>query len=306
VRGNALRSLVPALVVLALVGVVAIAATGSTPSGTDDSRPPAEALLDALFSLWLVLLVPAAAILVYGLMQRKEIAREMATKRYHRSGLLGFMVFVFIVMGIVYWRMRNYGGIQFSDDTIQDVVVGGENAPEPTPDGSGTTYEPEFAWVPVLVVLALVAIGVAATFLAMRRRKRALTEDEIVARALADALDESLDDLRAEADPRRAVIAAYARLERVLGGHGAPKRAAETPEEYLTRILPALEVDRRSIRRLTDLFTQAKFSHHEVDAGMKEEAIAALSTVRDELRAARARRDEERAAAMSAPVEGRA
>ena len=39
---------------------------------------------------------------------------------------------------------------------------------------------------------------------------------------------------------------------------------------------------------------------------MKEEAIEALSSVRDELRAARARREKERAAALSAPVEGRA
>ena len=170
-RGNALRSLLPALVVLALVGMVAIAATGSTPSGTDDSRPPAESLLDALFSLWLVMLVPAAAVLVYGLMQRKEIAREMATKRYHRSGLLGFMVFVFFLMGIVYWRMRNYGGIQFEDTDIRDVVVGESITPEVQPEAPIETYEAEFAWIPVAVVVALVAIGAAAAYLATRRRK---------------------------------------------------------------------------------------------------------------------------------------
>ena len=45
-------------------------------------------------------------------------------------------------------------------------------------------------------------------------------------------LDETLDDLRAEADPRRAIIAAYARLERVLAANGVP-RTAETSDEYL-------------------------------------------------------------------------
>ena len=39
---------------------------------------------------------------------------------------------------------------------------------------------------------------------------------------------------------------------------------------------------------LVDLFVRAKFSQHEVDAGMKDEAIAALEHVRDELRAAAA------------------
>ena len=36
----------------------------------------------------------------------------------------------------------------------------------------------------------------------------------------ADVLDETLDDLRAETDPRRAVIAAYARMERALAAFG--------------------------------------------------------------------------------------
>ena len=39
-RGNAARALLPALAVLALVGIVAIAATGRTETGSADSRPP--------------------------------------------------------------------------------------------------------------------------------------------------------------------------------------------------------------------------------------------------------------------------
>ena len=38
-------------------------------------------------------------------------------------------------------------------------------------------------------------------------------------------LDETLDDLRNEADPRKAVIAAYARMEKILAGHGLGRRA---------------------------------------------------------------------------------
>ncbi len=84
------------------------------------------------------------------------------------------------------------------------------------------------------------------------------------------------------------MIAAYARLERVLGAHGEPRQDADTPEEHLARVLGHLDVDGRAVRRLVDLFVRAKFSQHEVDAGMKDEAIAALEHVRDELRAAAA------------------
>ena len=38
-------------------------------------------------------------------------------------------------------------------------------------------------------------------------------------------------------------------------------------------------------RRLTALFERAKFSEHSIDARMKEDAIASVGAVRDELRA---------------------
>ena len=47
-------------------------------------------------------------------------------------------------------------------------------------------------------------------------------------------------------------------------------------------------MSRRSARRLDPLFERAKFSQHEVDPEMKDEAIAALETLQDELRAAEA------------------
>ena len=64
-----------------------------------------------------------------------------------------------------------------------------------------------------------------------RRRKLARGElrHDAFSEAVSAAVDESLDDLRAEPDPRRAVIAAYARLERVLAAHGLPRFAAEAP-----------------------------------------------------------------------------
>ena len=298
-RASAVRVFLPAVAVLALVAVVAVAATGSTPSGSTDTRKPADTLFDTIFSLSLLLLVPAAAILVYGLMQRKAIAREVASGRYRRAGLVSFLVFALLFAGGVYWRGRDWQpAVPIENEVGEPIFPGSDYPSTPVPPDAEAPYEPQFAWAPVLVILGVAALGVAAALLAARRRASALEDTDLVAETLADVLDDTLEDLRREADPRRAVIAAYARLERALTAHGFPRRRAETQQEYVDRILDDLDVDRRSVRRLTDLFTQAKFSQHDVDVGMKEEAIAALEQVRDELRTAEARRGELRAEAL--------
>jgi hypothetical protein len=285
-RGNTLRALAPGVLVLALVGFVAIASTGSRPAGTDETRKPADALLDIFFSFALVALIPAAAILVWGLMQRKAIARQVATGRVPRTGLLTFFTFL-LVAAVLWWRFRDTR-TPAPEELVDNLFPGQEVPYRPEEKGEVTTsYEPEFAWIPVLVVVTLAVVALVAAAVAARRRQNVAAEEDGVAHAVADILEDTLDDLRAETDPRRAVIAAYARLERTLAAHGSARRAAETPEEYLARILRHLEVDRHSVRALTDLFTRAKFSQHDVDAGMKEKAIDALVRVRDELRAAR-------------------
>ena len=100
-------------------------------------------------------------------------------------------------------------------------------------------------------------------------------------------LDETLDDLRNEEDPRKAVIGAYANMERTLAARGVPRRESEAPAEYLTRILDVVSASGHSVRRLTRLFSRARYSPHEIDAEMKEEAIDALTGLRAELQAAR-------------------
>jgi hypothetical protein len=291
------------LVVLALVGVVAVASTGSTPSGTSDGRPPADILLDTFFSLALLTLIPAAAILVYGLMQRKEIAREIASGRYKRAGIGTYLVLMAAVGLVFYLRLRN-GELGLGGDASEVVDLGGV-VPRPAPENApsnGRVYEPEVAWIPIVVVVVLVVSAVAAYLVASRRDRSRGAADEDVAEHVADTLDDTLDDLRAEPDPRRAVIAAFARLEQALASSGLPRRASETAEEFVARILARLEVDAVPVRTLTDLFERAKFSQHDVDDGMKEDAIAALVRVRDELReaAARRRREQEEQASTAA------
>ena len=148
-------------------------------------------------------------------------------------------------------------------------------------------YQPQFRWLPLFVVGSLiVGIGGAMAVFAVRRR-RALVRDLPIREALSDVLAETLDDLRGERDPRQAVIRAYSRMERTLAARGLPRREAEAPLEYLGRVLDAVQASAHSVRRLTQLFQRARFSTHEIDTGMKEDAIEALSGLRAELEVAR-------------------
>jgi hypothetical protein len=103
---------------------------------------------------------------------------------------------------------------------------------------------------------------------------------------VAEALGDMIAELRAERDPRRAVIRAYSGMERTLGARGLPRHAYEAPFEYLERILTGVQASAHSVGRLTNLFERARFSEHTIDAQMKDEAIDALVALRGQLEAA--------------------
>ena len=266
---------------LLLVALVAIAATGSTPGGSGKTRQPGNEFLDTIFSLWLVLLAIGAILLIYGLSQRRAMAEELKYQRKRRYGLT-FLLILGSLMLAAYLEFARRHGHRLGFGT-QD-GIGNRTLPQPRP-GTLRDYHAQFAWIPILVIFGLVAIAILAWMLAARRRARTELVHSAVRETLEEVIEETLDDLRSEADPRKAVIACYARLERALSAAGFGRRRAETQVEHLGRILGELDIGTASVRRLNDLFLRAKFSQHSVDAGMKEEAISALVEVRDELRA---------------------
>ena len=137
-------------------------------------------------------------------------------------------------------------------------------------------------WDEIAIVLVLVA-GIGAYFWvtrAPRKDPRPLLRRR---HELSRALDDSLDDLRNDPDIRRAIIAAYARMERALAAVGMRRAPSEAPFEYLERSLVELDAGADGARRLTELFERAKFSHHALGEGMRTEAVDALVAVRDDL-----------------------
>jgi hypothetical protein len=117
---------------------------------------------------------------------------------------------------------------------------------------------------------------------------------------LAAATARSLEQIMAEKDYRRAVIACYARMEEVFARHGYPRPAHLTPTEYLTGIVATIGQERhqeeparqRSRKRgllasvvanLIQLYVLAKFSIEDIGSKDKSRAIRYLVEIRDAL-----------------------
>ena len=136
--------------------------------------------------------------------------------------------------------------------------------------------------VALLIVGAIVAVVlVFAVKWRLEDRARATSSRDDRMAVAAQAVDVSLAALEAEPDPRRAVIAAYAAMERALATAGLGRAGSEAPIEYLRRVLAASFGARDEITTITHLFQLAKFSHHAVDEPMRVDAIDALQRIRD-------------------------
>lgn len=126
---------------------------------------------------------------------------------------------------------------------------------------------------------ALVWVGLAAAIAYLFWRWRLVHEQRelhLPMPAAAEPAGPDLDSLRRERNPRRAVIAAYAVMERLMDRDGLPRDVHEAPMEYLGRVTRHGHTRVVSVHRLTGLFQRARFSHRAVDENMRQQAIAAV------------------------------
>lgn len=137
-----------------------------------------------------------------------------------------------------------------------------------------------FEWWPLLLLAVAALAWIAGRRLLRQRPAAAVDPGETAPVGLAEAIDDSLDDLVAEPDPRRAIVAAYARLERELGRLGLGRRPGETPRELLARLLATVPRSDDGIDELTALFEEARFSTHPIGESERHRAIELLRAIR--------------------------
>jgi hypothetical protein len=260
--------------------------------GASDARP-SPAYLSWAFSIFLVVFVLAIPVTAYAFFVGGQEAAVRRSRWSFRRIVLQNVVMFGFVLGVVgflmYLRHLSPRWLDLDNSPLGKAgKAKGKAAGKQQPDA------PEFQWAVVYVAVVLVLALAVTAFVLYRRRKARLRGGRLprdrseLAEELAAEITDAIDDLEAEPDARRAVIAAYARMEGALGRHGLRRRRSETPYEYLGRILLDLRAPADAVRRLTDAFERAKFSRHEIDGERKREAIAALVAVRNGLQAAAA------------------
>ena len=287
------RSRAPALIAVcvALLGLIVLVdlgtRTGHGGGGRLAQRNVPSAVSDDLLTVLLVVYVLGligVGVLFWKSKERWQPVRSSWIKKM-ATALILFTLIGFLGAEIAGRRNRHHG--QRAPAAAPNSGRGkapARKAPPTIPPSAGRAH---FSWPIAVGLLGLLALG--GVLYAVRGRQsaadlRAPGKPPDVLVELSAVLSESIDDLRADPDARRAVIAAYARMEGVLARHGYERRRPETPNEYLSRILSDLRVRLSAVSELTELYELAKFSIHMIDSEMKERAIAAFVSVRDDLR----------------------
>lgn len=280
--GRSIRLALVALGLLALLAVVAFASRSGFGGSSDAAPTPG--YVSYAFSAFLivfVLMIPVAAY-VFAIQARE---RRQAKKKSFMSRLiqniLTVAVFAAIAIMVLYLKRHNGHIFNLNTDALKNLGNGKRAHHGSTP----TAFEPTFEWPVLAVAIVVLTAAGAFAYRSHRRRKlrTAIPLEPTVTEDFVTSISDAIGDLEAEEDARRAVIAAYARMEGVLARHGLRRKPSETPVEYLGRILGDLTSRSDAVARLTALFEEAKFSRHEIDAAMKGEAIDALRAIRTDL-----------------------
>jgi hypothetical protein len=108
---------------------------------------------------------------------------------------------------------------------------------------------------------------------------------EAPAAPLEALVEESLEDLGSEPDPRRAIVRCYARFERAAAASGLERKPWFTPMEFMREALARLPVPRAAVPTLTGLFELARFSHHPLGPRERDRALEALHEIRTAMEA---------------------
>jgi Domain of unknown function (DUF4129) len=280
------RALLLATAAVALVALVAVAAGGYRLGGSNSTHASpyaVDVILTVVIALYLVAAVGVVVVMFWSGLELRRMPRQR-TKHERTLRSAGFLVATIVVLAIISNRYHFFAPAHPPNQQAP-AASGKANGKHAKDSSAKAKQDPQLRLAPFLAVLGAGGIAFAAFLLAERRRRRRLPTDWVVREVLSDVLEETLDDLRAESDPRRAVIAAYARMERSLAAHGIPRSRFEAPHEYLSRVLSEVSGGRLAATRLTSLFERARFSPHEVDENMKASAIEAIESLQADLAA---------------------
>lgn len=281
-RTAARISIAVAVVALAAVAAVASRSPLGGSAGSSEvvvgNNPVAK--IPAAWVIALIIAATAVALfeVVYALRTR---AHGMTPRRRRGFSVLGLVQFVAIAV-VLALALHGLGHRSHSSRAAVATRRARAGGHQYVVRHSATSPIP--VWLAVGGLSALVVVDAVILAIAFApRRGRGPATGLPDAEAARGAVEGSLIALEEERDPRRAVIAAYRRMEVALSEAGLPRAASESPREYLDRTLGSLEVSSAPVSTLTSLFERARFSRRRIEPRHRDLAVEALRQLRDEL-----------------------
>jgi Domain of unknown function (DUF4129) len=270
---------VAALCVVCLV-VVAVATPDGSPFDTDPSGVIAPRVPTLVGVILVVFGVLAAMGIAYLILVTAGVPDDYRARRRRWWAALAAMMALAAIVAIGVNVSRPIG----EDDRGRPPR---EQRDESSPLRDPAARSNEALGAATALLLGLGFLGVVVAAIYRRRAWEGGDVDDQEHDALVTEVGAGIEDLRSIPDPRAAVIACYARMERFFRAEGLRRRPSDTPLEFIARALRARRVDGPSPLDLTRLFELARFSDHPVDETMRADALAALEDVRDRLEAQR-------------------
>jgi hypothetical protein len=275
------------LILFALLAVVSLATQAGFGHRSQASASPG--YLSWAFSTFVVVWVLAIPALIWALYQQgaQAVTQRKPFQNIVIRRFISVALFCGLIGGALYLKERVHW--RKSDSNAVNTASRAVGADKATPRN---VAEPTFKW-PVAVafggILIIASVPLTRTYLTERRRRQERAAQQTVGQReqLAESIEVLVDDLLDEPDPRRAVIAAYARMETLFAGAGVTRHENETPREYLRRLVVRMTGHAEAVERLTMLFERAKFGSTDVTSLMKRTAIAMLRQIREDLLAPR-------------------
>ena len=271
---------VAALCLVCLV-VVAVATPDGSPFDTDPSGVITPRVPTLVGVILIVFGVVAAMGIAYLILVTAGVPEDYLARRRRWWAALAALMAVAAIVAITVNVSRPIGDDDRGLRPPQEL----RDESSPLRDPEGRSNEALGAATALLLGLGFLGVVVAAIY--RRRAWEGGDVDEDEHDALVTEVDAGIDDLRSIRDPRAAVIACYARMERFFRAEGLRRLPSDTPLEFIARALRAHKVDGPSPLGLTRLFELARFSDHSVDETMRADALAALEDVRARLEAHR-------------------
>jgi heme/copper-type cytochrome/quinol oxidase subunit 2 len=150
--------------------------------------------------------------------------------------------------------------------------------------GHAATSSGSEIWPLITGMVIAVAVVVAFTLWARKRRAEPKdTKNRTRLTVLLDSLAAGRDALTAGGEPRAAIIACYAAMERGFAAAGSAPAVADTPAEVLARATRAGLVRPEPAETLTGLFRRARYSTYAMTSADSRAADDALTALRADL-----------------------